>query len=144
MFLSIFGILERNQSVDTGGVVGQSSDKLALMQGMLDKRNTAGQEGSTIRRLDGGLVSPTKYLNTSGFPNWTSQLQVHRSIASCHCLWLVMGCKFAGTFFKNGKGLWQMFWLWQLLLSVCTSFVTSINFTGLYHSVFAHFILLQP
>lgn len=127
MFLSILESWRGTRVQTLGGIVGQSSHKLTLMEGMLDKRNTADQEGSRMHRLDGGLASPTKYLNTSGFPNWTSQLQVCRSITTCLCLWHVMGCKFAGTFLKNGKGLWEMFWLQQLLLSICMSFVTSIN-----------------
>lgn len=53
--------------------MGLSGDKFTPMKGMLDKRNTSGWEGSRIHRLDGGgLVFLTKYLNTSGFPNWTS------------------------------------------------------------------------
>lgn len=55
MFLPISGIFEGNQSVDTGGVVRMSSDKFTLMKGMLDKRNTAGWEGSRIHRMDGGV-----------------------------------------------------------------------------------------
>ncbi|KAJ7407045.1 hypothetical protein WISP_129430 [Willisornis vidua] len=47
-----------------------------LMENMLDERNTAGLESSRIHRLDRGLVSPSKYLNNSGSPDWMSQLQV--------------------------------------------------------------------
>lgn len=72
MFLSFSEIFEGNQSVDAGGIVGVSSNKLILMKDMLDKGNIAGWEGSRIPRLDGGdlvFLTVFKYF-------WVSKLDI--------------------------------------------------------------------